>query len=59
MPKLETDSKLVEGYRYGFVTDVQEDTVPKGLSEDTIRHISKKKNEPESVSYTHLPSPRD
>jgi len=47
MPKLETDSKLVEEYRYGFVTDVQEDTVPKGLSEDTIRHISKKKNEPE------------
>jgi Fe-S cluster assembly protein SufB len=47
MPKLETDSKLVEGYRFGFVTDVEEDTVPKGLNEDIIRHISKKKSEPE------------
>jgi Fe-S cluster assembly protein SufB len=47
MPKLETESKLVDGYRYGFETKVAEDTVPKGLDEDVIRTISKKKNEPE------------
>ena len=34
-------------YKYGFVTDIEADTVPKGLSEDVIRLISAKKNEPE------------
>ncbi len=34
-------------YKYGFVTDIEMETAPKGLSEDTIRYISKKKNEPE------------
>src|SRR5689334_23374712 len=34
-------------YRHGFVTDIESDTVPKGLSEDVIRLISTKKNEPE------------
>lgn len=34
-------------YKYGFVTDIESDTAPKGLSEDTIRFISAKKNEPE------------
>jgi len=34
-------------YKWGFVTDIQEDRIPKGLSEDTIRLISAKKNEPE------------
>jgi Fe-S cluster assembly protein SufB len=34
-------------YKYGFVTDVEMETIPKGLNEDTIRLISKKKNEPE------------
>ena len=33
-------------YKYGFVTDVEADTIPKGLSEDVIRLISTKKNEP-------------
>jgi Fe-S cluster assembly protein SufB len=33
-------------YRYGFVTDIDEDKVPKGLSEETIRLISAKKREP-------------
>jgi Fe-S cluster assembly protein SufB len=36
-----------QDYPYGFVTSVEEDKVPKGLSEDVIRLISKKKNEPE------------
>ena len=34
-------------YKWGFVTDIQEDRVPKGLSEETIRLISAKKSEPE------------
>jgi len=33
-------------YKYGFVTDVEADAVPKGLSEDVIRVISAKKHEP-------------
>jgi Fe-S cluster assembly protein SufB len=34
-------------YKYGFVTDIETETIPKGLSEDTIRIISAKKREPE------------
>jgi Fe-S cluster assembly protein SufB len=34
-------------YKHGFVTDIESDTVPKGLSEDVIRLISRKKNEPD------------
>lgn len=34
-------------YKYGFVTDVEMETIPRGLSEDTIRLISQKKGEPE------------
>jgi Fe-S cluster assembly protein SufB len=33
-------------YKYGFVTDIEEDTVPAGLNEDLIRLISAKKEEP-------------
>ncbi|MFZ9263338.1 MAG: Fe-S cluster assembly protein SufB [Chitinophagaceae bacterium] len=33
-------------YKYGFVTNIEADEAPKGLSEDTIRFISAKKNEP-------------
>src|SRR3990170_877454 len=34
-------------YPHGFVTDIESDTAPKGLNEDTIRFISAKKSEPE------------
>ena len=34
-------------YKYGFVTDIEADSAPKGLSEDIVRFISAKKNEPE------------
>jgi Fe-S cluster assembly protein SufB len=37
----------VDQYKYGFVTDIQSDKAPKGLSEDIVRFISAKKNEPE------------
>src|SRR5437879_5285396 len=36
-----------EGYKYGSVTDIESDTAPPGLNEDTVRFISAKKNEPE------------
>ena len=34
-------------YKYGFVTDIETDSVPPGLNEDVIRLISAKKKEPE------------
>jgi len=34
-------------YKYGFVTDIETETIPKGLSEDVVRIISEKKGEPE------------
>ncbi|MCO6496311.1 MAG: Fe-S cluster assembly protein SufB [Chitinophagaceae bacterium] len=34
-------------YEFGFTTEIETDTIPKGLTEDTVRLISKKKNEPE------------
>ena len=37
----------VEKYKYGFVTDIDTDTAPKGLNEDIIRFISAKKEEPQ------------
>ena len=43
----ETIEDLVKTeYKYGFVTDVETESTPPGLSEETIRHISAKKNEP-------------
>jgi Fe-S cluster assembly protein SufB len=43
------DIKVVtdKGYAQGFVTDIEQEFAPKGLNEDTVRFISKKKNEPE------------
>jgi Fe-S cluster assembly protein SufB len=41
-------NKIVQSeYKYGFVTDMEADAVPAGLSEDVVRLISKKKGEPE------------
>ncbi|GLI22383.1 MULTISPECIES: Fe-S cluster assembly protein SufB [Xanthobacter] len=37
----------VDQYKYGFVTDIESEKAPKGLSEDTVRYISARKNEPE------------
>jgi len=34
-------------YKYGFTTNIESDTIPKGLSEDTVRFISATKKEPE------------
>ena len=37
----------VDQYKYGFETDIESDKAPKGLSEDIVRFISARKNEPE------------
>ncbi len=49
---MSTATETIEGfvkseYKYGFVTDVETDSVPPGLNEDVIRLISEKKQEPE------------
>ena len=36
-------------YKYGFTTDIESETIPKGLNEDILKIISAKKNEPEWV----------
>jgi len=41
------ESQVKKPYQYGWETDIESDTAPAGLSEDTIRLISKKKDEPE------------
>jgi Fe-S cluster assembly protein SufB len=43
----EVEALAAREYEYGFVTDVEEETIPKGLSEETVRLISAKKQEPE------------
>jgi Fe-S cluster assembly protein SufB len=40
-------SLVNQPYKYGFVTDIESETIPRGLSEDVVRLISAKKNEPE------------
>jgi len=42
----EVESLVNREYKYGFVTDIESDVVPRGLSEDTVRLISEKKGEP-------------
>ena len=56
-----------EKYKYGFFTDIESETAPKGLNEDIVRFISVKKNEPEWLlewrlkAYRHwltMPEPK-
>ncbi len=41
------DEAISQDYKYGFVTDIEQDTIPPGLNEDVIRVISAKKGEPD------------
>ncbi|MCK9203282.1 MAG: Fe-S cluster assembly protein SufB [Bacteroidales bacterium] len=41
------DQVTRQDYKYGFVTDIETEFAPRGLTEDTIRYISSRKNEPE------------
>ncbi|MGZ5987547.1 MAG: Fe-S cluster assembly protein SufB [Rhizomicrobium sp.] len=40
-------AEIGEKYKYGFVTDIEMERAPKGLSEDTVHYISAKKGEPD------------
>jgi Fe-S cluster assembly protein SufB len=61
---MENQDKLINDitnkeYEYGFVTDIDTDVIPKGLNEDVIRLISKKKNEPEFMLEFRLKAYRE
>ena len=47
MNKVSKDTFKQDKYKYGFVTDIESDKIPKGLNEDIIKLISKKKDEPQ------------
>ncbi len=40
------DSAIKQEYEYGFTTEIEQDTIAPGLSEEVIRFISEKKDEP-------------
>ncbi|MCX7875440.1 MAG: Fe-S cluster assembly protein SufB [Melioribacteraceae bacterium] len=57
--ELSDDMKILEDvtsseYKWGFVTEIDSETAPKGLNEDVIRLISSKKNEPEWMTEWRL-----
>ena len=41
------DDSINKEYEYGFVTNIEQDTLPPGLDENVIKIISKKKDEPQ------------
>ena len=45
-PATSIEALANQEYKWGFVTEIEADTIPKGLSEAVIRMISAKKNEP-------------
>src|SRR6476469_9761838 len=48
------ESLISREYQHGFVTDIESDTIPVGLSEDVVRLISSKKNEPAFMTEWRL-----
>jgi Fe-S cluster assembly protein SufB len=46
-PQTDVEFLATQEYKYGFVTDIEQETVPPGLNEEVIRLISAKKEEPE------------
>ena len=46
-PNAEFKAAIAKDYEWGFSSDIEQEFAPKGLSEDTVRFISGKKNEPE------------
>ena len=47
MNKVNKDNFKQDKYKYGFVTDIESEKIPKGLNEEVVKLISKKKEEPE------------
>ena len=54
----ESEKNIFSDYKYGFSTDIQMEDFPKGLSEDIVRLISKKKDAPEGILEFRLKSCR-
>ena len=52
--QISKDSKLETGYKYGFVTDIESDQIPKGINKKTVRLISSIKKEPKWVTDFRL-----
>jgi len=50
----ELEQMASQEYKYGFVTNIESDVVPPGLSEDVVRLISEKKNEPDFMLQYRL-----
>ncbi|MCB0326251.1 MAG: Fe-S cluster assembly protein SufB [Bdellovibrionales bacterium] len=50
----EIEETLSQSYKYGFVTDIETETIPAGLNEDVVRMISAKKQEPEFMLQWRL-----
>ena len=48
------NDELSGEYKYGFVTDIETDTIPRGLNEDVVRYISAAKEEPEWLTEFRL-----
>ncbi len=53
-----TEDLVNQEYKYGFVTEIETDTVPRGLNEEIVRLISAKKNEPTFMLEWRLKSYR-
>ena len=49
-----TNKEISSDYKYGFTTEIKSDIAPKGLNEDIIRMISKKKEEPDFLLQWRL-----
>ena len=52
------EALVTQDYKYGFVTEIETESIPKGLNEDIIRLISAKKNEPDWMLKFRLKSYR-
>ena len=48
------DEAISQDYKYGFVTEIEQETIPPGLNEDVIRVISAKKGEPDWIKDWRL-----
>jgi len=53
-PNREIHEQLGRKYSAGFITDIESDSLPPGLDEDTIRALSAKKDEPEWMTQWRL-----
>ncbi|MCH7810191.1 MAG: Fe-S cluster assembly protein SufB, partial [Chloroflexi bacterium] len=53
-PVISRTSEVESEYKWGFVTDIEMDMAPKGLNENIVRLISRKKNEPEWMTELRL-----